>query len=125
MVIDFRELDALRRFLAGINARQIPSLKRYHDAMSNGFYHRHDFRQEGKLSKSSTATCVLSLIATRKWRDGPWASRSEDLAKAMLDTEWRSAGLPTDNVFTVGFILEAATVLERFSQNLSNQSKYS
>ncbi len=125
MVIDFRELDALRRFLAGINARQIPSLKRYHDAMSNGFYHRHDFRQEGKLSKSSTATCVLSLIATGKWRDGPWASRSEDLAKAMLDTEWRSAGLPTDNVFTVGFILEAATVLERFSQNLSNQSKYS
>lgn len=122
--MEFRELDALRRFLADINARQIASLSHYHDPQSNGFYHRHDVRKEGQFSKSSTATCVLSLIATSKWKDGPWASKSEELGKAILESEWRSAGLPVDNVFTVSFILEAVTALEEFCPTLTHQSVY-
>jgi hypothetical protein len=72
-----------------------------------------------KLSKASTATAVLSLIATGKWNpvnsaiSVPWSGHSRELAERLLREKWESAGLPPENVFTTAFILEAVTVLER------------
>jgi len=112
-MLSFKELEALRRFLFGLNRQQLPSLLKYHDDTSNGFYHRHDRRIPGHFSTASTATCVLSLAATGKWASDPWATRTADLATALLESEWSSADLPSNNIFTVSFILEAVTVLER------------
>src|SRR5437667_12232693 len=110
--MNFQELEALRRFLVEINSRQAPSLTQYYDASSHGFYHRHDKKEQGRFSKSSTATCVSSLFATDKWRGAhPWSNGAEPLAKSMLVSEWTSAKLPRDNVFTVGFVLESVTDL--------------
>jgi hypothetical protein len=111
--MEFGELEDLRRFLSELKARQVPSLFNYHDSPSNGFYHRLEVKKVGKFSKASTATCVLSLVATGRWKqaDAPWSGGAFSLAKAMLESKWESAGLDEDNVFTVSFILEAVTQL--------------
>lgn len=124
--MDFQELEALRRFLAEIKLRQATSLSYYHDSNSNGFYHRYELadHKPGDLSKSSTATCVLSLVATDQWKEDPWAERSADLAKALLDIEWKSAGLKKNNAFTTAFILEAVTALEQVSASFTSEPHY-
>jgi len=108
--VEFDELEDLRRFLAEQKARQVPSLTTYHDDATNGFAHQLAVR---KLSKASTATCVLSLVGTGRWsqKDAPWSAGAFKLAKALLQSEWESAGLPPNNVFTVSFILEAVSKL--------------
>jgi hypothetical protein len=107
----FKELEALRRTLRATNLLQIESLKRYFDPASNGFGHQ---LNEPKLSMASTATCVLSLVATARWRIGgvPWEHAARPLAEAMLRKDWKSAGLPPGNAFTTSFVLECVTALE-------------
>lgn len=109
--IEFSELETLHQYLTTINEFQVPSLERYYDSMSSGFFHRLDKREPGDFSKASTATCVLSLIATDKWNSEPWGGRSEELATAMLRSDWSSAELPRKNMFTTAFILEVAHAL--------------
>lgn len=111
--MDFRELADLRLFLRELRDRQVESLSVYYDASSGGFYHRHDKPTPSRFSKSSTATCVLSLIATNEWHSGPWKTGTARLVEGLLKERWQSAGLDTDNAFTVGFILEAVTDLLR------------
>lgn len=105
--LDFRDLADLRLFLQELLERQVESLAVYYDPKSGGFYHRHDKPTPGRFSKSSTATCVSSLIATGHWHDGAWHERTERLTKGLLNEKWESAGLDEDNVFTVAFALEA------------------
>lgn len=111
--MEFQELANLRRSLKEILQQQVESLKQYYDKDSGGFYHRHDKPTPGDPSKSSTATCVLSLVATGSWNQHkePWKGDARRLADRLLREEWTSAGLPTDNPFTVGFTLEAVTAL--------------
>jgi ATPase family protein associated with various cellular activities (AAA) len=109
--LDFRELADLRLFLHDLRNRQVESLEQYYDKDSGGFYHRHDERIAGKLSRSSTATCVLSLVATNQWSGQPWYDSSSNLVDRLLTAEWVSAGLPENNLFTVSFILEATQEL--------------
>src|SRR5689334_10633348 len=111
--MDFRELADLRLFLRELRDRHVESLTVYYDAGSGGFYHRHDKPTPGHFSKSSTATCVLSLVGTNQWASGPWSSRVATLVQGLLREKWQSAGLDTNNAFTVGFILEAVTELLR------------
>jgi hypothetical protein len=117
--MEFRELADLRLFLRELLDLQVESLTVYHDAVSGGFYHRHDKPTPGKFSKSSTATCVLSLIATSKWSSGPWREGTSRLVDGLLKQPWKSAGLPVDNFFTVGFILEAALELRRIDSSIT------
>jgi hypothetical protein len=117
--LEFGELADLRLFLHDLRSRQVDSLKEYFDSASGGFYHRHDKRRAGEFSKSSTATCVLSLIAANQWRGQLWHESTERLVSGLLRTEWKSAGLPAGNLFTVSFILEAVTALLRTEQQLS------
>lgn len=109
--MEFRELADLRLLLRELRERQVESLSVYYDEQSCGFYHRHDKPTPGRFSKSSTATCVLSLIATGEWRGQPWDAGTGKLVEGLLNEKWRSAGLDINNVFTVGFILDAVTEL--------------
>jgi hypothetical protein len=113
--MDFRELADLRLFLRDLRDRHAESLLAYYDAPSGGFYHRHDEHIVGRFSKSSTATCVLSLVAADQWRDGTWNDGTQRLITGLLKGPWESAGLDKNNVFTVGFILEAVTELLRLT----------
>jgi hypothetical protein len=125
-LLEFADLADLRLFLRETIDRQPTSLKHYFDAKTGGFYHRHDKPTPGDFSKSSTATCVLSLIATGNWQTGGWADTGPQLLHNLLHTEWKdkddtlpgfseippgSAGLPPGNAFTCAWLLEAALAL--------------
>jgi len=111
--LGFPDLERLRRVLVAIRDMQVASLSKYYDASVKGFAHK---LNEKKLSKASTATCVGSLLATRRWdhprsSPPPWAGTAFELARLLLMSEWKSAELPLDNVFTTAFILECVTDL--------------
>ena len=63
------------------------------------------------MSKSSTSTCVLSLIHSAKWEAGPWKDTAGETLRIFLTDKWVSAGLEVNNPFTVAFVLEAAQAL--------------
>jgi hypothetical protein len=66
------------------------------------------------MSKSSTSTCVLSLISAGKWNAGPWKDNAAQTLHVFLTERWQSAELKTNNPFTVAFVLEAAHALTQF-----------
>lgn len=107
----FNELRALKKSLEEIESLQVASLERYYDRESGGFFHRLDQQSPGSFGKSSTATCVLSLLATQQWQTGPWAEKTEQLAESMLRSKWKTGGLPENNVFTTAFVLETYVTL--------------
>lgn len=125
--LTFDELANLRLLLLEIADDHVRALKQYHDAASNGFYHRHDDQKVGRFSKSSTATCVLSLVATGRWSQDPWGATSEktaSLLSGLLNANWQSAGLDKNNAFTVAFILEAVTKLTPFAPEVLERADY-
>src|SRR4051812_46362682 len=99
--LEFGDLANLRLFLHDLRGRQAVSLREYYDDVSGGFAHRYDERKPGDLSKSSTATCVLSLMATKEWRNKkmPWRATAPKLANGLLEARWTSAGLTENNLF--------------------------
>lgn len=107
---DFEQLEVLRRYLSILTKKHVISLKYYFDSSFAGFHHKHE-KDKRKMSKSSTATCVVSLIRARKWQDGPWKDTSSKTVTTLLTEKWQSAGLDEDNPFTVAFILEAVSAL--------------
>jgi hypothetical protein len=105
--LDFQELESLRLLLRQILQYQVPSLD-YFASSNHGF--KHTKAGEDKASVSSTATCVLSLVATGKWK----ATKAQ--TKALLETlifKKTSAGLDDNNPFTIAWILEAVSALEK------------
>src|SRR4051794_26941956 len=111
--MDFADLEALRRELTGISEAHVPSLKHYLDPVSFGYRHKFSTEDGTDFSKASTATCVLSLVRSGKWAEGPSEGHAADLANTLLRSEWRSADLDVNNPFTVAFLLEAVTALEQ------------
>lgn len=77
--------------------------------------YKHYKSKEDKISISSTATCVLSLVATGSWKTDK--ARTKALLNALISKK-TSAGLPDDNPFTVAWILEAVTALAPYSDAL-------
>ena len=120
--MEFQDLANLRLYLREMLGQQVESLKQYYDPRSGGFYHRHDKPTPGNPSKSSTATCVLSLIATRQWSKGPWGPKAVRLARLLLRSDWTSAELHKKNAFTVGFIIEAVTELESVDPSIATDT---
>jgi hypothetical protein len=105
--LGFPKLESLRLLLRQILQYQVPSLD-YFASSNHGFKHTKD--GEDKASVSSTATCVLSLVATGHW------TATKKQTKELLETlisKTTSAGLPDDNPFTIAWILEAVTALEK------------
>ena len=103
--LDFPKLESLRLLLGQIEEYQTPSLDYF--AFKNGFKHIRD--GENKISVSSTATCVLSLVATGKWKADKKQTR--DLLEELVSKK-NSAGLDDNNPFTIAWVLEAVTALE-------------
>ena len=109
-LVDFANLESLRRFCKEIQQYQVASLGYFkHDV---GFQHTVGKK---KISVSSSATCVLSLVATGNWT----ASRKDTkaLLKQLIPKN-TSAALPADNPFTVAWILEAVATLETHAETL-------
>ncbi len=110
--IDFGKVECLRLFCRQLLQDQEASLNYF--AYGAGFKHVRE--SEDKVSVSSSATCILSLEATDRWK----ADKTQ--TKSLLQTliaKKTSAGLPNDNPFTIAWILEAVTALEaRYSEPL-------
>jgi len=106
--LNFPKLESLRRL-----CREI---QQYHAASVNYFKHNVGFQHvlggTKKISVSSSATCVLSLVATNNWNANEADTKA--LLKYLLSKD-TSAGLPPDNPFTAAWILEAVTALESYS----------
>ncbi len=113
-VLGFEPLERLRRYLAGKREKHALSLKYYYGPQFAGFYHKHE-KGQPRMSKSSTSTCVVSLIRAAKWVDGPWKDSTVETLRIFLTEPWQSAGLGADNPFTVAFVLEAADALLSFT----------
>jgi len=111
--LDFAELERLRRFLVAKLEKHASSLAYYYGDSFAGFYHKHE-KDKPRMSKSSTSTCVLSLIHAGKWESGPWKEKAIETLRVFLTERWQSAGLKTNNPFTVAFVLEAADALIQF-----------
>jgi hypothetical protein len=107
---DFPKLAALRLLCRQIQQDQVASLEYFRYKV--GFRH---VPSRPKISVSSTATCVLSLIATDSWT----ASKADtkNLLKDLIPRK-TSALLPEDNPFTTAWILEAAVALKEYSDPL-------
>jgi hypothetical protein len=108
MGLDFSKLAYLRLRSKQIKEDQIPSLEYF--AHDGGYQH---YKGKNKISVSSTATCVLSLVAAGSWK----ADKAQ--TKALLHyliSKDTSAGLPIGNPFTIAWILEAVTAMEGYSE---------
>lgn len=112
MPLDFPKLESLRLFCREIQRYQLASLNYF--AFDVGFQHYRG-KQPGKISVSSSATCVLSLVATDSWRADK-ASTKKLLHDLIAKNT--SAGLPKNNPFTIAWILEAVTLLQDYSEPL-------
>src|SRR6266851_810281 len=107
----FPELEKLVRYLADLREYHASSLAHYYNRIGNGFLHMAGAAQKRDPSKSSTSTCVNSLVATSNWhsRDSSepwiWERRIDQIYKKNLTGSWHSGGLKTKNAFTVAFVL--------------------
>lgn len=110
MGLDFSKLAYLRLRCKQILEDQAASIDYFgHD---EGFQH---YKGKNKISVSSSATCVLSLVATHSWKADK--ARTKALLSALISKQ-TSAGLPDNNPFTVAWILEAVTSLQPYSDDL-------
>src|SRR5258706_9394339 len=108
--LDFQELEYIRLLSKQMLRDQETSLNYF--AYYPGYQH---FRgKAAKISISSSATCVLSLVATGKWKD---AAQAKDLLREITSKK-KSAGLKNNNPFTIAWILEAVESLKSLPINL-------
>lgn len=120
----FTDLEKLRRFLSTLRGKHVPSLSFYFDRSFAGFHHKYE-KDKKSMSKSSTSTCILSLVRTGGWRSGIWEATTDKTVTSLLEKEWESAGLEKDNPFTVSFVLEAVEALRPFVADLLKEAKLS
>jgi hypothetical protein len=111
---DFDKLESLRLFCKQILAHQFDSLEHFRSDL--GFKHI-EIQERDKTSVSSSATCILSLVATGKWKSEK--AQSGRLLKYLLSRE-KSAGLEANNPFTTAWILEAVSALESCQPGLAD-----
>ena len=118
--LSFDELAELRDLSRQILVDAVVSLNNYRDAQSGGYFHvlavdAPGGNAAGDFSKASTATVVPFLVRTGRWEeaagDHPDTAAANLAAHVLTDQPWTSAGLPDDNPFTVGFLLELVGAL--------------
>jgi hypothetical protein len=110
MGLEFSKLANLRLRSMQILEDQEASIEYF--AYDGGYQH---YKGKNKISISSTATCVLSLVATNLWKTNK--TRTKALLSALISRKG-SAGLPDNNPFTVAWTLEAVTALQSHSDPL-------
>jgi len=115
--LDFQELERLRLFSSEILRTQLVSLGYF--AHSYGFKH---LETSGHVSVASSATCVLSLVATNAWEEHSKKTDTQRLLKFLVSQD-ASADLDPNNAFTTAWILDAITALEAYSGPLETAEK--
>jgi hypothetical protein len=110
-------INRARARLQQLGEQHIGSLRPFFDDARGGFQRKRSQvgRPERKdISESSTATCILSLTVSDRWRDRsskskeqpPWCEREVELADRLLKKPWTSAQLPENNPYSVAWMLE-------------------
>ena len=102
--LDFHQLESIRIFSKEILLDQWTSLEYF--AYPPGYQHFKGKKPD--ISVSSTATCVISLVATGKWK----ANGATGALLREITSKKKSAGLKNNNPFTIAWILEAVESLE-------------
>jgi len=108
----FQTLESLRLLCRQVEQDQADSLEYFEHGV--GYQH---VRGNNRISVSSSATCVLSLVATGLWADRHSRTDTKFLLKELISKD-TSAGLEPDNPFTTAWILEAVSTLEKYSDAL-------
>jgi hypothetical protein len=109
---DFLALERLKKYLGSIRLNHEATMNHYVSGDRRGFYHQP--QNGGAASRSSTATCVSSLVRAGLWRPEfkqLW-DRTNEVAEKLLARPWASAGLKANNPFTLSFIAEGVLDLE-------------
>src|ERR1700677_1416219 len=111
----FHELESIRILSKQILLDQWTSLEYF--AYPPGYQ---QFRgKKPDISVSSSATCVISLVATGNWEDkGQTRALLRDIT-----SKKKSAGLKNNNPFTIAWILEAVEALESLPTVLDRVTK--
>jgi hypothetical protein len=110
--LDFARLESLRLLCRQVRECHSESIRYFE--YQDGFQHYKD-KEPLKVSVSSSATCVLSLVAADLWKAD--SKKSKKLIRKLIPKN-TSAGLPKNNAFTIAWILEAVTELERYADPL-------
>ena len=103
--LDFLELERLRLFSRENLRNQLASLKYFEH--SYGFKHQEESKH---VSVASSATCVVSLVATDAWSVHSTKAKSKALLQFLVSQN-ESADLEPDNPFTLAWILDAVSAL--------------
>ena len=112
MGLEFSKLAYLRLRCRQILEDQEDSLAYF--AFGVGYQH-YKGKTQTSISASSSATCVLSLVATDSWKMDKLQTKT--LINSLLQKK-TSAGLPDDNPYTVAWTLEALTALRPYCDPL-------
>src|SRR6266849_8690599 len=109
---DFETLERLKKSIASIRKNHVSTMMHYRSGDGCGFYHEPEDRAEA--SRSSSATCITSLVYTGEWNAArPWWNATPAIAQKLLEKPWRSAGLEENNPFSLSFIAEAILDLQK------------
>jgi hypothetical protein len=127
--VSFDELERLSRSLETLRHQHVTSLRQYYNDVGHGFLHEIGGPKKADPSKSSTSTCVNSLIATSKWTKQRrsdedawiWEREIDQIYEKNLTGDWKSGGQGTGNPFTAAFVLEAALDLESINSSLKEK----
>ncbi len=112
---NYLELNDFAKFLQQFLSRAVKTLELYWDGEHGGFVHLigHKKVWDG-FSKASTATAISFLAASGQLGlpNSPWPAQTlEAIEQDILDADWNSAGLLSDNPFTSSFLMEALAAL--------------
>src|ERR1700730_13742923 len=108
---DFETLGRLKNYLASIRRMHLSTMEHYCSKDKRGFFHQP--RDRNHASRSSTATCVSSLVHAGLWNASfPLWTHTSKVAAKLLARPWRSAGLKPNNPFSLAFIVEGVLDLQ-------------
>lgn len=119
---DFESLKHLKNILSSIRRNHASTMEHYRSDDGRGFFHQ---PQHKKASRSSTATCVTSLVRSGLWTpNSSWWGATSKIAKKLIAKPWKSAGLKADNPFTVSFIVEGILDLKEARSNYAGAQEH-
>src|SRR5947207_2576582 len=110
--LNFETLERLKKFLDSIGLKHASTMEHYCSDDGRGFFHQPRVRAEA--SRSSTATCVSSLVNAGLWNKkfSLWVN-TQGVASKLIARPWKSAGLNPDNPFSLSFIVEGILDLQK------------
>jgi hypothetical protein len=108
---DFESLKRLMQFLSAVRRNHVRTMEYYLSDDGEGFFHQAEHRLSA--SRSSTATCIASLVHAGLWiEDTKWGKATNAIANKLIGKPWISSQLKENNPFTVSFVVEGILDLQ-------------